>query len=186
MKGLINIQNNDNKCFLWCHVRLLNLIDKNSQIITKKDKELVNKLNYEGINFAISKKNYCKIEVQIEICINVFCYENKLVYPVYLPDQKFSDDIDLLLISNEFKPHYVYIKDVDRFMFNKTKNKNKKYFCKNCLQCFSSEEVLIDHKECSLILNIKQNVKLEKGFKDQFFKNYYYFKKLFLTDTCPF
>ena len=25
MKGLINIQNNDNKCFLWCHVRHLNL-----------------------------------------------------------------------------------------------------------------------------------------------------------------
>ena len=24
MKGLINIQNNDNKCFLWCHVRYLN------------------------------------------------------------------------------------------------------------------------------------------------------------------
>ena len=24
MKGLINIKNNDNKCFLWCHVRHLN------------------------------------------------------------------------------------------------------------------------------------------------------------------
>ena len=31
--------------------------------------------------------------------------------------------------------------------FNKTKYKGKKYFCKNCLQCFSSEEVLIEHKE---------------------------------------
>ena len=24
IKGLINIQNNDNKCFLWCHIRHLN------------------------------------------------------------------------------------------------------------------------------------------------------------------
>ena len=24
MKGLIDIQNNDNKCFLWCHIRHLN------------------------------------------------------------------------------------------------------------------------------------------------------------------
>ena len=24
MKGLINIKNNDNKCSLWCHIRLLN------------------------------------------------------------------------------------------------------------------------------------------------------------------
>ena len=63
MKGLINIQNNDNKCFLWCHVKHLNLIDKNPQRITKKDKKLVSKLNYEEINFPISKKGYCKIEV---------------------------------------------------------------------------------------------------------------------------
>ena len=54
-KGLINIQNNDNKYFLWCHVRHLNLIDKNPQRITKKDKELVSKLNYERNNFPVSK-----------------------------------------------------------------------------------------------------------------------------------
>ena len=86
-KGLINIQNDDNKCFLWCHVRHLNLIDKNPQRIRKKDKELVSKLNYEGVNLPVSKKDYCKIEVQSKICINVFCYENKVVYPVYLSDQ---------------------------------------------------------------------------------------------------
>ena len=35
-EGLINIQNHDNKCFLWCHVRHLNFVDKNPQRITKK------------------------------------------------------------------------------------------------------------------------------------------------------
>ena len=64
LKGLSNIQNNDNKCFLWCHVRHLNLVDKNPQKITKKDKELVSKLNYERVNFPVSKKDYCKIEAQ--------------------------------------------------------------------------------------------------------------------------
>ena len=132
---------------------------------------MVSKLNYEGINFPISKKDYCKIELPNKICINVFWYENKLVYPVYLSDQKFSDGIDLLLIPNEFKSHYVYIKDFDRFMFNKTKNKYNKFFCENCLQCFSSEEVLIEHKEDCLIINGKQNFKLEKGFIS--FKNYF-------------
>ena len=82
--------------FFWCRIRHLNLIDKNTQRITKKDKELVSKLNYEGINFPVSKKDYCKIEVQNKIFINVFCYENKVVYPVYLSDQKFSDSMDLL------------------------------------------------------------------------------------------
>ena len=93
---------------MWCHVTHLNLIDKNSQRkITKKDKELVSKLNYDGIHFPVSKKDYCKNEVQNKICINVFYYENKVVYPVYLSDQRFSDSIDLLLISDEFKSHFV-------------------------------------------------------------------------------
>ena len=72
------------------------------------------------------QKDYFKIELQNKICINVFCYENKIVDPVYLSGQNFDDSIDLLLISDKFKSHYVYIKDFNRLMFNKTKCKGKK------------------------------------------------------------
>ena len=58
----------------------------------------------------------------------MFCYVNGLTYPVYVSSQKFRDCMDLLLISDENKSHYVYIKDFDRFMCNKTKNKNKFFF----------------------------------------------------------
>ena len=40
----------------------------------------------------------------------------------------------------------------------------KKHFCKNCLQCYSSEKILSEHKEDCLVIHGKQNVKLEKGF----------------------
>ena len=70
--------------------------------------------------------------MQNKTCINVFCYDHKLTYPVYLSGQTFNDKMDLLLISNKFKSHYVYIKDFDRSVFNKTKNRNKKHFCKCC------------------------------------------------------
>ena len=53
----------------------------------------------------------------------------------------------------------------------KTKNKNKKWFCKSCLQCFSSKSVLIKHKENCLRINGKQSVKLEKGIIE--FENYF-------------
>ena len=56
-------------------------------------------------------------------------------------------------------------------MFHKTKSKNKKWFCRSCLHCFSSESVLIKHKENCLSINGKQSVKLEKGaikFEDYF------------------
>ena len=62
------------------------------------------------------------------------------------------------------------IKDFNIFIFNKAKYKGKKYFCKNCLQCLSSEKILSEYKEDYLVINGKQNVKLEKGFIS--FKNY--------------
>ena len=39
----------------------------------------------------------------------MFCYEDNLVDPVYVSDQIFEDCMDLLIIANENKSHYVYI-----------------------------------------------------------------------------
>ena len=169
MKGLINIKIFDNNCFLWCHVRYLNLDGVKLCRITKKDRAFVKKLNYGGVNFPVSKKDYGKIEVLNGINVNVFCYENKLVYHVYLSNQSFNGCMDLLLVSSDFTSHYVYIKDFNRLMFKNARYKGKKYFCKSCLQCFSSEKVLKEHKEDCLMIHGKQNVKLEKGFIE--FKN---------------
>ena len=69
---------------MWCHIRHLNLVDKNPQRIRKEDKEFVNKLNYQEINFPVSKKDYFKIKVSKKICVNVFCYENKFILFIYL------------------------------------------------------------------------------------------------------
>ena len=66
------------------------------------------------------------------MCIAV----KKLTFPIYISDQKFENTIDLLLVTNENKSHYVYINNFNRFMFNKTKNKNKKYFCKSFFTLF--------------------------------------------------
>ena len=155
-KGLINIKNNVQKCFLWCHVRHI--------------RDFANNLNYDGIEFSVQEKDFSKIEVQNNICVNVFGYENKLIFPVHISDQTFKSSIDLLLLINDDKSHYVYIKDFNTFMFHKTKNKNKKWFCKSCLQCFSSENVLTQHKEDCLSINGQQSINLEKGTNE--FKNY--------------
>ena len=137
----------------------------------QKDKEFVNDLNYEGIKLSMSGNDFNKIETKNNLYMNVFCYENKLTFPINISDQKFENLMDLLLMIDENKSHYVYIKDFDRFIFHKTKNKNKKWFCKSCLQCFSSESVLIKHKEDCLSINGQQSVNLEKGIIE--FKNYF-------------
>ena len=78
--------------------------------------------------------------------------------------------MDLLLLADDDKSHYMYIKVFNTFMFQKTKNKNKKWFCKSCFQCFSKENVLIKYKKDCLSINGKQSVQLEEGIIK--FQNY--------------
>ena len=53
MKGLINLKNKDHKCFMWCHVRLINPQNKNAERINKQDKIIAANLNYSDIVFPI-------------------------------------------------------------------------------------------------------------------------------------
>ena len=76
--------------------------------ITKQDKEFISDLNYDGIEFPMQEKHFSKIEVKNNICINVFGYENELVFPIYVSDQKFEDSVDLLLLINDDKSRYDY------------------------------------------------------------------------------
>ena len=67
------IKNNDQKCFLWCHVRHINLVKIHPERITREDKKLFNSLNYDGIEFPVREKGFSKIEKKNNICINTFC-----------------------------------------------------------------------------------------------------------------
>ena len=52
-KGLISIKNNDQKCFLWCHVKHINTVKIHPERITREDKKLDNDLNYDRIGFPV-------------------------------------------------------------------------------------------------------------------------------------
>ena len=58
MKGLINIKKNDNKCFLWRHIRHLNPVKIHLERITNANKYMVNILDYVDIKFPVSRKKY--------------------------------------------------------------------------------------------------------------------------------
>ena len=76
----------------------------------------------------MQEKGFNKIEVKNNTCTNVFGYENKFLFPIYVSDRKFENSVDLLLLIDDDKSHYVYIKYFDIFMFHKTKNKTKNVF----------------------------------------------------------
>ena len=147
-----------------CHVRHINPSKEHPKRIFKTDNKIVKKLYHDEIEFPVQEKDFNKIEVKNNICINGFGYENKLVFPIYVSDQKFEAPMDLLLLDDDYKSNYVYIKDFDKFMFHKTKKTTKKE--KNgFVKVFYSAlvmKVLTELKEDCLSINGKQSVKLEK------------------------
>ena len=159
-KGLINMKNEDNECFRWCHIRHLNPQETNPQRIKKSDKEYIENLDYSGIEFPVTTKQYNKIEKQNKININVFGYEDRQPYPIYVSKEKYEDCMNLLLITENENKHYVLIKDFNQFMYKQTEHKERKHFCMHCLQCFSSERVLTDHKDNCIEVNGTQAIKM--------------------------
>ena len=171
LKGLINLKNEDNECFRWCHIRYLNPQEKNPQRIKNSDRQYINNLDYSGVTFPLATKDYHKIEAQNNININVFGYEKKQFYPIYISKQKNEQVLNLLLITDGEKSHYVLIKDFNSLMTHKTKHNGKKYFCMHCLQAFTSIRILDLHKENCLLINGEQAIKMPKRGSAVYFKN---------------
>ena len=172
-KGLINMKNKDNECFRWCHIRHLNPQDKDPQRIKKTDKQYIEKLDYSSIEFPVTVKQINKIEKQNNICINLFGYEEKQPFPIYISKEKYQDHMELLLITEGENKHYVLIKEFNKFMFRQNKHEHKKHFCMYCLQCFSREDVLTKHINNCISINGKQAINMpEKGDK-VYFKNHH-------------
>ena len=115
-KGLINIKNEDDESFRWCHIRHLSPQEKNPQRIRKEDKKMINELIYDLIDFPLSQKHYNKVEKQNSIRINVFGFENGQPFPIHISKETFKDQMNLLLITKDEKKHYVLIKDFNAFM----------------------------------------------------------------------
>ena len=106
------MQNEDNKCFLWCVLRVLNPKDNHPERVDKELKLKENTLNMEGIEYHVSLKDIDKFENQNQtICITVFGYDGKFVYPL-----RNSNNLDrehkirLMLIEKDGVKHYCLVK----------------------------------------------------------------------------
>ena len=89
--------------------KYLHCTDHHSATITKADKDFSKRLDFKDIKFPVETK----------------CCEQK--------------HVDLLLIGEEDKRHYMLIKDFNTFMYDQTLHRGRKHFCRFCLQVFSTE-----------------------------------------------
>ena len=146
-KSLLSLKNNDNKCFLYCYIReFLNSITKNRFRITKKDKELADKIiNETNLDFEnVSINEIDKIEKKLQVNVNVFScdkkYKNK--NPVRKSRTDYDRTLDLLLIDGI--NHYIIINNIHCFLSNRGNEKDV-YVCRTCLNTFYSEIKYNEH-----------------------------------------
>ena len=147
-KAIVNIQNKDDKCFLWCILRYLHpRKDNDSRLTDLKKYEF--SLNTKGINFPMKLKDISKFEKLNPSLpgINVFSYENMTIYPLRMADRDCLNTIDLFLIEEDGNSHYTLIKDFIRLIKSqKTKSKDGKIFiCKKCFTHYTKPELLEKH-----------------------------------------
>ena len=101
----------------------------------------------------VNSNYFHKVEEKFDIsmCVYTFDHEDvKLRYPIYTTKEIKEKHLNLLLFNKNDVYHYCLIKDFNRFMFDITNSRNKKYFCVKCLLHFYSQEKLNEHyKSCN-------------------------------------
>ena len=165
-KACINIKNTDNRCFKYCLAAALYPVQKNKERVGQY-KDTIDLVKDVGVTYPVKYNDYTKFEKQNGININVFQWKKHL-FPIYISEQSNEKTIDIML----YKEHYVLINNFNRLMYSFNKNKNSKHFCKRCLHCCSSADILKSHEErCPAKVLGKCIMPTEKDNK-LFFKNY--------------
>ena len=148
-KAIVNIENKDEKCFLWCILRYLHSVDEKDNRISDL-KKYENSLNTEGINFPMKLKHISKFEKLNPSLpgINVFSVnDNKKFYPLRMADKDCQNTIDLFFYEEDGVSHYSLIKNLTRLVKSQiTSSKNGSfYICKKCFTHFTKYELLQKH-----------------------------------------
>ena len=188
-KAIINMKNEDNKCFLWCVLRALNPKNTHPERIDKDLKSKEHTLNMEGIAYPVDSKGFKRFEKQNpDISISVLGYnENEKIYPLDISkftkvkkEDERKHNIVLLLIKNEDNSHYCLIKNLSALLTSQVnKRKSKFYFCLNCLNGYDTPEKLDYHKE---YCNEKESIKINMPPPETYLK----FEKYHYSERAPF
>ena len=182
-KAIINMKNQDDKCFLWCVLRVLNPKNNHPERV---DKDLINKqdtLNMEGIRYPVSLRDIDRFEkLNPNISITVLGYDEKeKVYPLRVSEYTGCEhDITLLLIKDEENAHYCLINNISALLSSQLNNhKGARHFCLRCLNSFKCKKSLDDHKEYCYNNECVKTIMPEPG-------TYLRFKNFVHSEKVPF
>ena len=133
--------------FLYCYIRKLkNIVTNNLSRITKKDllivEEIIDECNMDFENVSLDELD--EIENLLKVNIHIFGCDKKFNSKKIIrnPKSNFDKDLDLLLIDDI--KHYLFIKNINKFVSD---NSHVIKTCRNCLNVFYPKIKYKDHIE---------------------------------------
>ena len=179
--AILNIENNDKYCFLWSISACLHPCNNTHPNRVSNYKQYFNELNIQVFDFINGFKcsDVHKFNELNNLSVNIFelafyqdqnHWRHKLI-PIEISKNNSDRVIDLAIYKN----HYVLIKKLDVFLGDH----NKKYICRRCLSSYTSENMLMKHKEkCGddNITTIRTSNESHLQWKKHFHKNPLYFR----------
>ena len=147
-KGIINIKNNDNKCFMWSILAGIHAAKQTAERLYHYQ-QFQDELDFLSIEYPVTVDEIGKFERQNNISVNVLGFEGVL-FPLYITKEHFGTHVNLLLHSQGTTKHYCLIKDLNKLLYSQNRYKGRMYYCRYCLHGFIREDLLQDNEpHCS-------------------------------------
>ena len=179
--AILNVQNNDKYCFIWSILASLHPCENTHPSRVNNYLQYFNELNFQSFDFTNSFK--CSdvnrfIELN-NLSINIYelnfyqdgdKWKHDLI-PIEISKNESDNIIDLFIYKN----HYALIKKLHVFLGDH----NKSFVCRRCLNFYTCENALINHKEnCrdDNICTIRTSNESHLYWKKHFHKNLLFFR----------
>ena len=179
--AILNVENIDKYCFLYSILAYLYPCINNHPNRVSNYKHFFNELNLQGFDFSKGFKcsDVHKFNELNNLPVNIFelafyhdqnKWKHKLI-PIEISKNNSDRVIDLAIYKN----HYVLIKKIDVFLGDHNEN----FICRQCLRSYTSENMLMKHKEkCGddNLSVIRTSNESHLHWKKHFHKNPLYFR----------
>ena len=179
--AILNIQNNDNNCFIWSILASLHPCENTHPSRVNNYIQYFNDLNFQNFDFTNGFKcsDVHRFNELNNLSVNIYelnfyqdgdKWKHNLL-PTEISKNESDNVIDLLIYKN----HYALIKKLHVFLGNH----NKSFVCRRCLNSYTCENALKNHKEkCGddNICTIRTSNESYLYWKKHFHKNPLYFR----------
>ena len=179
--AILNFENIDKYCFIWSILASLHPCNNNHPNRVSNCKHHFDELNIIGFGFANGFK--CSDVHEFNELNNLSVTVLKLIFyqdqskwrhkliPIEISKNNSDRGFDLAIYEN----HYIHIKRLDLFLGDH----NKKFICRQCLSSYTSENMIMKHRQNSrddTITTIKTSSESHLQWKKHFHKNLLYFR----------